>query len=178
MKLFSSTPYSYSNLTYVRGFGSAPRQVSESKFNQLQTHCLAALAKEDAGSALKFAGKSAIEYGVAGLILYIDAYTEILTKALRANEIIEQELIHVLGYLQFARKLVLNKKEQRALLSMDTVYDGEDYQLAPYWDAREEKLYRLSDNLEEIKSEADVLSNALLEECIQEAKDQAPSASV
>ncbi|CDZ76825.1 hypothetical protein BN59_01101 [Legionella massiliensis] len=162
--------YSYNEPTYLRSFGVASYMINETDFNKLERSVRDALERGDDRSSLLYAGKAAIEYGVAGLLLYIDTYITILSKPSAKDEMIEQEVIKLLAYIGFAKQM-LEIKDAKALKSMQIIY-SDDYDSDSYWKKREVKLLSLIDDTELVLSESKDMADALVKECLKDNQSQ------
>ena len=167
MKLFKPvTPenkiYTYDALVYKASFGTNCLKVKETGYAQLRRVAENALIRKDDEEALQYAGKMAIEYGVGGLFFYIDTYTRILSERLKDNEVVEAEAVKLLGYLYFAQQMVLEKKDSKALRSMEQF--APDYEVN-FWTVREKECMTLLVNAPFALQESRDMANILIDEC-------------
>ncbi|STX28295.1 Uncharacterised protein [Legionella beliardensis] len=156
--------YSYNNPIYIKSFGLACDKIYEADFTRLEKNARFALSLDDEYMAILQAGKAAIEYGVAGLILYINIYIKILEKSVNNGELVEQEVITLLGYVKFARQM-LAKKESKALKSIEIIYGDDQYTTLSYWEEKEGQLMQFlnKNGIDLIKAESDKVTNLLLQ---------------
>ncbi|MFJ1270152.1 hypothetical protein ACD661_16470 [Legionella lytica] len=154
--------YSYNNPTYILSFGMSALQINETNFNRLSQNSQRALDDADESTALSQAGKAAIEYGIAGLILYIDIHTQILENNFRQGELVELEVIKLLAYIKFSITM-LEREDAHALKSIEFISD--DHLLD--WKAKEKKLLALA-NVDAIQSEVNQTAATLVDECFKD----------
>lgn len=164
-----NTKYSYNQLSYYGLFGAKSLQIEESNYNSLRREIDKLLKNEDDNSATIYAGKLALEYGVAGLLEYIDICTKLMHKDSAKGEMVEQEVMQLLGLLCFCKKMLLEKTEQKAIDSMELIESVVDYQASSYWDNNESKLLELIEtNQDYVKTEANDIADSLVAECMPE----------
>lgn len=159
--------YSYNLVSYYGLFGVKSLQIEESDFNPLRREIDKLLKNEDDNSATIYAGKLALEYGVAGLLEYIDICTKLTHKDSAKGEMVNQEVMQLLGLNYFCKKMLLEQKEQKAIDSMELIESVVDYQSSSYWDNNESKLLELIEtNQDYVKTEANDIADSLVAECI------------
>ena len=170
--------FSYDSLVYKISFGTAACfRVAEKNFNVLER-----LSKTEP-EPLKYSGRAAILYGVSGLLLHIDVYTQQIKDAFfKENEIIEQDAIRILGELAFAKTLLCDLKESKAIASMDAMMPGVQYEKPAFWSTKEKKLFDLLEksqdyNAEFIQQEIKNVSNTLLDACVTTLSPRSPQKS-
>ncbi|WP_419420765.1 hypothetical protein ACNVED_05580 [Legionella sp. D16C41] len=156
--------YSYDNPLYIKSFGLACDKIYEVDFNRLEKNAKLALSLDDEYMAILQAGKAAIEYGVAGLILYINIYIKILEKSFNFGEMVEQEVITLLGYVKFARQMII-KKETKALKSLEIIYGEDNYTSIDYWTEKESQLMKFINKkyVDFVNAESDKIADILLQ---------------
>ena len=116
--------FSYDSVVYKISFGiSACFRVTEKNFNVLER-----LSKTHS-DPLQYSGRAAILYGIPGLLLHVDIHTKLLKESfLNENAIVDQEAVSLLGKLAFAKNLLCDQKESKAIAAMDAMMPGAQYE--------------------------------------------------
>ena len=159
--------FSYDSFIYRTNFGiAACFHVTEKNFNVLER-----LSKTQP-EPLKYSGRAAILYGVSGLLLHLDVYTKRIKEVFyKENEIIERDAVRILGELAFAKTLLCDLKESKAIASMGAMMPGVQYENPAFWATKEKELFDLLEksqnyNAEFIQQEIKNVSNTLLDACV------------
>ena len=162
-----NTKYSYNLVAYYGIFGTQSNQIKETNFNRLRREIDILINSKENNLAVIYAGKLALEYGVAGLLEYIAISTELMNKDTSKEEMIDREVMQLLGLLFFCKKMLLEQKEPKALKSMELIYSEDNFQTSLYWEQRENELLAfIKDNQSYVKKEANDIAQSLVDECL------------
>lgn len=91
-------------LTVPGAFYAANQTIKDQEFVSLKRSCEEKKSEGALGEAILYAQKASILYGISGLMLYFPLRYESLIQEQKKGELIDQDLVQVLGLILFAKE--------------------------------------------------------------------------